>query len=36
MTDKQTIQNKIFTVRDAQVTLDAEDEILRSKFSTFK
>ena len=36
VTDNQTIQNKIFTLRDLQVILDTEDEILRSKISTFK
>ncbi len=34
ITDNQTIQNKIFSVRDLQVMVDAEDEILKSKFST--
>ena len=32
--DNQTIQNNIFAVRDLQMMLDTEDEILRSKIST--
>ncbi len=34
VTDNQTIQNKIFTLRDLQVMLNTEDEILKSKIST--
>jgi hypothetical protein len=32
--ENHTIQNKIFTIRDVQVMLDSEEEILRSKIST--
>jgi len=34
ITDNQTIKNNIFTLRDLQVILDTEDEILKSKIST--
>jgi hypothetical protein len=34
ITDNQIIQNKIFTIRDVQVMLDLENEILKAKIST--
>ena len=34
ITEDHAIQNKIFTIRDVQVMLDAEDEISKSKIST--